>query len=72
MTRLEAVTLALRCLRQLCRDGGIPPARSFGLEASFESLLWQVSDTETPEDWRDYLDRTDPRNRRNQDRGEEW
>ena len=36
---------------------GIPPARSFALEASFEMLQWRVSDAETPEDWRAYLAR---------------
>ena len=61
MTRVEAVTLAVRCLRELCREAGIHPVRGRLLEADFADLLWRVAEAETPEDWREFLERTDLR-----------
>ena len=61
MTRVEAVLLAVRCLRQLCYEAGIDRVRGRLMEADYEHLLWSVSESETPDDWRAYLDRTDIR-----------
>jgi predicted secreted protein len=61
VTRAEAILLSVRCIRQLCSEAGISRVRSRLLEADFEHLLWSVSESETPDDWREYLERTDIR-----------